>query len=67
MDLLARDAGGALWLYPGNGKSGWLPRGLVGSGWNAMNLIIQHQETKQSERRREPTAVVRCTPNMARP
>ncbi|WP_197412904.1 FG-GAP-like repeat-containing protein [Arthrobacter sp. EpRS71] len=40
VDLLARDAGGALWLYPSNGKGGWLPRGLVGSGWNAMNLII---------------------------
>lgn len=40
VDLLARDAGGALWLYPSNGQGGWLPRGLVGSGWNAMNLII---------------------------
>ncbi|KUM35306.1 hypothetical protein AR689_14785 [Arthrobacter sp. EpRS71] len=40
VDLLARDAGGALWLYPSNGWGGWLPRGLVGSGWNAMNLII---------------------------
>ncbi|MFE4194659.1 FG-GAP repeat domain-containing protein [Paenarthrobacter sp. NPDC056912] len=40
VDLLARDAGGALWLYPSDGKGGWLPRGLVGSGWNTMNLII---------------------------
>ncbi|WP_144661357.1 FG-GAP-like repeat-containing protein [Paenarthrobacter nicotinovorans] len=40
VDLLARDAGGALWLYPSNGQGGWLPRGMVGSGWNTMNLII---------------------------
>lgn len=38
-DVLARDANGALWLYPGNGSSDWLPRKQVGSGWNVMNVI----------------------------
>jgi hypothetical protein len=40
VDILSRDAGGALWLYPGNGSGGWLPRTLVGSGWNVMTMII---------------------------
>ena len=40
VDLLARDSAGTLWLYPGNGKLGWLPRVQVGSGWNVMNAII---------------------------
>ncbi|MFJ4171401.1 FG-GAP-like repeat-containing protein [Paenarthrobacter sp. NPDC089714] len=35
-DILARDAGGLLWLYPGNGNGGWLPRLQVGQGWNVM-------------------------------
>ncbi len=38
-DVLARDANGVLWLYPGNANKDWLPRKQVGSGWNAMNLI----------------------------
>lgn len=38
-DVLARDGNGALWLYPGNANTGWLPRKQVGSGWNVMNLI----------------------------
>src|SRR5690606_37061785 len=38
---LARQAGtGALWLYPGNGRGGWLPRTQVGSGWQIMNAIV---------------------------
>lgn len=40
VDLLARDSAGTLWLYPGNGKQGWLPRVQAGSGWNVMNAII---------------------------
>lgn len=40
VDLLARDAGGALWLYPSNGQGGWLPRVQAGTGWNTMNLIL---------------------------
>lgn len=39
-DLLARDSGGALWLYAGNGTGGWQPRVLVGVGWNVMSRII---------------------------
>ncbi|WP_416417516.1 FG-GAP-like repeat-containing protein [Paenarthrobacter aromaticivorans] len=39
-DVLARDSAGGLWLYPGNGNSGWLPRSQVGSGWNIMNLLM---------------------------
>ncbi|WP_299165289.1 FG-GAP-like repeat-containing protein [uncultured Arthrobacter sp.] len=41
VDLLARErATGALWLYPGNGSGGWLPRVRVGSGWNSMTAIV---------------------------
>jgi hypothetical protein len=39
-DVLARDTAGTLWLYPGDGKKGWLPRLAVGSGWNGMGLIL---------------------------
>ncbi|MDI2033620.1 FG-GAP-like repeat-containing protein [Paenarthrobacter nitroguajacolicus] len=39
-DVLARDGEGVLWLYPGDGKRGWLPRSAVGSGWNVMSLIL---------------------------
>ncbi len=39
-DVLARDTTGTLWLYPGDGKKGWLPRTAVGSGWNGMSLIL---------------------------
>lgn len=41
VDLLARDrATGVLWLYPGNGTGGWLPRVRAGSGWNGFNAIV---------------------------
>lgn len=41
VDVLAREtATGALWLYPGNGRGGWLPRVKVGSGWNAFNTVL---------------------------
>jgi len=40
-DVLARDPRtGYLWLYPGNGRSGWLPRVLVGTGWNVMSAVV---------------------------
>lgn len=39
-DILARDAGGALWIYPSNGNGGLLPRASIGSGRNSMNLIL---------------------------
>ncbi|MGA8045043.1 MAG: FG-GAP-like repeat-containing protein [Dermatophilaceae bacterium] len=40
-DVLAREsATGYLWLYPGNGTGGWLPRVRVGSGWNSFNALV---------------------------
>ena len=39
-DLLARDTTGVLWLYPGNGKGGWLPRIRLGAGWNTMTAVF---------------------------
>ncbi|MBJ2120950.1 VCBS repeat-containing protein [Arthrobacter sp. MSA 4-2] len=41
VDLLAREtATGYLWLYPGNGAGGWLPRVRVGSGWNSLTAVM---------------------------
>jgi hypothetical protein len=38
--MLARDeATGALWLYPGNGRGGWLPRAQVGRSWHVMDAL----------------------------
>lgn len=39
-DILARDSTGNLWLYPGDGASGWSPRIRVGTRWNVMTSII---------------------------
>ncbi|MDR6435347.1 DNA-binding beta-propeller fold protein YncE [Paenarthrobacter nicotinovorans] len=39
-DILARDTAGLLWLYPGNGSGGWLPRVQVGQGWNVMTSLV---------------------------
>ncbi|XAZ32284.1 FG-GAP-like repeat-containing protein [Paenarthrobacter ureafaciens] len=39
-DVLARDGAGVLWLYPGNGSGGWLPRVQVGVGWNVMTALV---------------------------
>jgi len=39
-DVLARDGAGRLWLYPGNGRGGWLPRRQVGAGWQIFNAIV---------------------------
>ena len=40
-DLLARDGTtGDLYLYPGNGAGGWLPRVRIGSGWQVMNALF---------------------------
>lgn len=39
-DILARQAStGELWLYPGNGRGGWLARVRVGNGWNSMTAL----------------------------
>ncbi|WP_223257127.1 S8 family serine peptidase [Arthrobacter globiformis] len=39
-DVLARENSGFLWLYPGNGRGGWLARQQVGSGWNVFSSVI---------------------------
>ncbi|MFD9436153.1 FG-GAP-like repeat-containing protein [Streptomyces sp. NPDC060002] len=33
-DVVARDASGVLWLYPGNGSTGLGTRSQLGTGWN---------------------------------
>ena len=38
-DLLARDAAGTLWLYPGNNAGGFAAARSVGSGWSGMTYI----------------------------
>ena len=37
---MSRDLIGVLWVYPGYGHRGWLPRVQVGQGWNVMSAII---------------------------
>jgi len=40
-DLLARERStGYLWLYPGDGAGGFLPRVRIGTGWNGMTAIV---------------------------
>lgn len=40
-DVLAREAAtGYLYLYPGDGAGGWLPRRQVGSGWAVMSAVL---------------------------
>ncbi|WP_404387632.1 FG-GAP-like repeat-containing protein [Humibacillus xanthopallidus] len=40
-DIVARQTStGQLWLYPGTGASGWKPRVLVGTGWNAYSAVV---------------------------
>lgn len=39
-DVIARDSEGTLWIYPGNGSGGFLPRALSGIGWNIMSAIV---------------------------
>ena len=38
-DLVARDAAGTLWLYPGDGAGGILPRAQIASGFNGVPVI----------------------------
>jgi FG-GAP-like repeat len=41
VDILARERStGYLWLYPGNGTGGWLPRVRVGTGWNGFSALV---------------------------
>ena len=39
-DVIARDNGGTLWLYPGNGTGGWLTQKSLGTGWNSLTAIV---------------------------
>jgi hypothetical protein len=40
VDVLARDAAGVLWIYPGIGAGRWGVRIRIGSGWLAMRSIV---------------------------
>lgn len=41
VDVLAREAAtGNLWLYPGNGTGGFLPRVQAGNGWKIFNALV---------------------------
>lgn len=40
VDVMARDSGGRLWLYEGNGSGGWLRASIVGIGWSGMTEIL---------------------------
>jgi len=39
-DVLSSDSAGQLFLYPGNGTGGWLPRIGYSHGWNAMTALL---------------------------
>jgi hypothetical protein len=39
-DLLARDAAGDLWVYPGDGGGGFLDRKRIGTGWNVLTQLF---------------------------
>lgn len=39
-DLVTRDSGGRLYIYPGNTGKGLSPRIVLGTGWNAFTAII---------------------------
>lgn len=39
-DVIARDSGGTLWIYPGTGKGGFAARINTGPGWNDMSAIV---------------------------
>ncbi|MET4620972.1 hypothetical protein ABIE18_002428 [Arthrobacter sp. 2762] len=40
MDIFARDAAGRLLLYPTDGRGHWQPTQVIGTGWNAFNLLF---------------------------
>jgi len=39
-DLIARDAAGSLWLFPGNGSGGFKANHKIGGGWNTYNALV---------------------------
>jgi hypothetical protein len=38
-DVIARDAAGALWLYPGDGHGGLGARVQIGGGWQGLTVL----------------------------
>ncbi|MDQ0577734.1 hypothetical protein [Agromyces albus] len=38
-DVMGRDSSGRLWLYPGDGFSGWKPQSVVGTGWSSLSFV----------------------------
>ncbi|MGW8766528.1 FG-GAP repeat domain-containing protein [Streptomyces sp. NPDC055815] len=39
-DLVARDAAGVLWMYPGKGNGTYGPRVRIGGGWNGYTRLV---------------------------
>ncbi|MCX5391651.1 VCBS repeat-containing protein [Streptomyces sp. NBC_00094] len=39
-DLVARDAAGVLWLYPGNGRGNFSTRVRIGAGWGGFSQLV---------------------------
>jgi SpoIID/LytB domain protein len=39
-DVIARTSAGLLYLYPGNGSGGWLPRRLIGRSWSSFSALF---------------------------
>ncbi|MFP3580202.1 VCBS repeat-containing protein [Arthrobacter sp. SIMBA_036] len=39
-DVIARDASGVLYLYPGDGTGGWKPAQVIGTGWDVFDSIV---------------------------
>lgn len=56
-DVVARDNGGTLWLYPGNGSGGWLTQRSLGTGWNLLNAIIPTKDFNGDGRSDVPRAI----------
>jgi hypothetical protein len=44
VDLAARDERGTLWLYPGDGRGGFLARRLIGTGWAGFTGLLAPQD-----------------------
>ncbi|WP_369145838.1 VCBS repeat-containing protein [Streptomyces sp. R44] len=49
-DLLARDAAGVLWMYPGKGNGTYGPRVRVGGGWNGYTRLFSFGDATRDGR-----------------